>query len=180
MSEDERLVSSISYQEKLETGDLEAFAPGVAGHYRRTSDPTLDYNCLAWAVENDKKWFDPQRFCVGYYWPAGIDREWNMTNVLQLLALYGYTERADGAHVEGGYVKVAIYADSDNSPTHFARQLPNGNWTSKAGELMDFEHDNLQCLECDDYGQLERILKKRITAEITRPTPKILSSPQPT
>lgn len=161
MSDEEYLISSIAYQEKLDAADLEAFASSVGGHYRRTSDPTIDYNCLAWAVENNQRWFDPQRFCVGYYWPQDIEREWNMSNVLKILALYGYTEVSDNPSVESGYVKVAIYSDSDKSPTHFARQLQSGKWTSKAGELIDFEHDNLECLQCDSYGTIDRILKKR-------------------
>jgi hypothetical protein len=85
-----------------------------------------------------------------------------MKNILEILASYGYTERADNDGLEEGYVKVAIYADSDKWPTHFARQLKNGNWTSKAGELMDFEHDDLHCLQCEDYGELDHILKKRV------------------
>lgn len=163
MSEEEYPASSESYQDKLDAASVEAFAPSIAGYYRKTSDATLDYNCLAWAVENNQKWFDPQRFCLGYYWPNGVDREWNMTAILQILGLYGYTERSDNDHIEDGYIKIAVYADESGVPTHFARQLANGKWTSKAGELIDFEHENLTCLECDDYGTVERILRKKVT-----------------
>jgi hypothetical protein len=162
IDDDLKLVSSVTYQEKLDASDLEAFAPAIGGHYRKTSDPTIDYNCLAWAVENNQKWFDPQRFCIGYYWPKDIPRIWNMANVLMLLASYGYVENAENESFEAGYVKVAIYADSEGVPTHFARQVGPEKWTSKAGELIDFEHDNLECLICADYGRVDRILKKRI------------------
>jgi hypothetical protein len=31
------------------------------------------------------------------------------------------------------FQKIAIYADAQNVPRHVARQVPNGEWTSKIG-----------------------------------------------
>ena len=56
-----------------------------------------------------------------------------------------------------------MYANEEGSPTHFSRQLPNGNWTSKLGELIDVEHENLDCLEgTEGYGKVVLILKKQV------------------
>jgi len=160
--EDIHVVHSISYQEKLDAAAVEEFAPRLVGNYRRTSDPTINYNCLAWAVENNEKWFDPQPFCAGYFWPKGVPREWNMVNTLRVLEVYGYTEQVENGDLTEGMIKIAVYEDDDGTPTHFARQLANGHWTSKAGELIDFEHDNLECLECEDYGKVSRFVAKRV------------------
>jgi hypothetical protein len=157
-----RLITSISYQERLDTANIESFAPNAVGHYERKSDPTTDYNCLAWAVENNQKWFNPERFCAGYYWPKGVERHWSMKTVIHVLSEYGFDEEVELATFEDGIVKVAIYADVDEYPTHFARQLANGKWTSKAGELIDFEHDSLECLHCDDYGKVTKIVQKKV------------------
>lgn len=35
--------------------------------------------------------------------------------------------------LEEGVEKIALYAASDGEPTHAARQLANGGWTSKLG-----------------------------------------------
>jgi len=44
-------------------------------------------------------------------------------------------------------------------PTHAARQLENGRWTSKLGELEDIEHD-LHHLASGAYGAVVQILKR--------------------
>lgn len=41
-----------------------------------------------------------------------------------------------------------------------ARQLPNGNWTSKLGTLEDIEHRALSAVEGNDYGNVVRILRR--------------------
>jgi hypothetical protein len=70
----------------------------------------------------------------------------------------GYAESA--TPVPGpGLEKVALYADANGCPTHVARQLPNGRWTSKLGELEDIEHD-LPALEGDLYGSVTLVLKR--------------------
>jgi hypothetical protein len=37
--------------------------------------------------------------------------------------------------------------------THAARQLENGNWTTKFGDFEDVEHIDLICLEGPRYGR---------------------------
>ena len=57
----------------------------------------------------------------------------------------GYHE-CDNADFEDGYEKVAIYADA-TGPSHMARSLPNGKWTSKIMKMEDIEHATLAALE---------------------------------
>ncbi len=65
--------------------------------------------------------------------------------------------------LEVGYQKIAIYIDSSGIPTHAARQLANGKWTSKLGWLEDIEHE-LDGLVGDRYGVVGQILKRAINS----------------
>ncbi len=55
--------------------------------------------------------------------------------------------------------KLALYADSMGDVTHVARQLPNGNWTSKLGALEDIEHKTAEALDAD-YGKIAGALRR--------------------
>jgi hypothetical protein len=137
--------------------------PSLLGNYRKTSEETLEYNCLAWSLGINWAWLDPEPHIAGYYWPPGIDRDWNNKTLRKLFGRHGYKEDASDSSLEDGYLKVAIYADNDG-PSHFARQLPNGNWTSKLGKLIDVEHFNLECLEgMEQYGKVSFFLKKKVS-----------------
>jgi hypothetical protein len=46
--------------------------------------------------------------------------------------------------------KIAIYA-LNNLPTHTARQLVTGEWTSKLGEDYDISH-TVSCMDGPEYG----------------------------
>ncbi len=63
----------------------------------------------------------------------------------------GYEECQDGTF-KVGFQKIAIYAKLDNRPTHAARQLANGRWTSKLGPLEDITHDNPEDISGPEYG----------------------------
>ncbi len=62
--------------------------------------------------------------------------------------------------LEPGFEKVAIYAKADGRPTHMARQLETGVWTSKLGEGCDIEHDALSGVEGVAYGRAVQMLKR--------------------
>ena len=60
---------------------------------------------------------------------------------------------------------MALYGDAGGAPTHVARQLPSGAWTSKLGDWEDIEHQTLASLEerpgaAPAYGKVARILKR--------------------
>ena len=58
------------------------------------------------------------------------------------------------------YEKVALFVSSNGIPTHAARQLPNGRWTSKLGLLEDIEHP-LRSLEGSEYGTVSKVLRRK-------------------
>lgn len=62
---------------------------------------------------------------------------------------------------EEGFEKIAIYIDSHGKPTHAARQLSSGKWTSKLGQLEDIEHSNLDDVTGLHYGSVGAILKRQ-------------------
>jgi hypothetical protein len=68
-------------------------------------------------------------------------------------------ERYDSS-LEEGYEKVAIYGDQWGY-THAARQLEDGKWASKIGELEDIEHDSPEDLTGSDYGSVVKVMEKR-------------------
>jgi hypothetical protein len=65
---------------------------------------------------------------------------------------------------EADFEKVAIYVDEDEIPTHMARQLSSGDWTSKCGDLEDIIH-TLEGLEGSAYGKVSCIMKRPILVE---------------
>lgn len=105
--------------------DLEIKWPklSIAG-YQVTSPKSEEYNCFAWAVEENDRWWQPipgEQF----YWPDGVPQEETLEAYVQAYQTLGY-ERADNEILETGYQKIAIYVDLNDIPTHAARQLPNG------------------------------------------------------
>lgn len=91
-------------------------------------------------------------------WPPSASREETIKAFIEAFESIGYSECAD-AEFEKGFVKVAIYTDSAGKPTHAARQLTNGQWTSKCGDLEDIEH-TLEAFEGSTYGSPVAFLKR--------------------
>ena len=142
----------------------------AAAGYKKTSEATGrpgtpgTYNCIAWAAEETWHgfwWPEP-----GGYWPFWI-RKPNPTVecFVTTFRSLGYV-MCDNSKVERFYDKVALYAihESKNpqslprsprdfakwEPTHMARQLANGSWTSKCGKDEDIEHRT--CWGLNSYG----------------------------
>ena len=90
-------------------------------------------------------------------WPAAVRREETIAAFVEAFHTLGFVPCAADA-LESGFEKIALYALA-GVPKHAARQLPNGRWTSKLGELEDVEH----CLDGLDgtwYGSVVQILKR--------------------
>jgi hypothetical protein len=73
-------------------------------------------------------------------------------------AKLGY-EPCDKEDLEPAYEKIALFVSSTGAPTHAARQLQNGSWTSKLGPQEDIEH-TLEGLEGPAYGSVVRFLRR--------------------
>lgn len=144
---------------------IATYCPSLSpGSYQITSPSTPDYNCIAWAALEDDRWWDPTD--PDQYWPDGVPRELTLEAFIQAYQTIGYVP-CDSVEFESGFQKIAIYTkpagEPDGVPTHVVRQLPNGRWTSKLGNLEDIEHE-LDGLRGFYYGAVAQILKRPIGA----------------
>jgi hypothetical protein len=126
-------------------------------NHRVTSDSDFRYNCIAWAYGENRKCFWPTD---GYHWPDNITRQGTIGAFIDLFSSIGYC-LCDNQLFELGYEKVAIYV-LNGEPTHAARQLPTGKWTSKLGEEVDIEHDSPEVLDGPLYGSASIFMKRKI------------------
>jgi hypothetical protein len=127
---------------------------------RSAEDPR--YNCVAFAAGDERNWWEQgARLC---YWPPGVDRGDTLESWARVFEIHGYKiSRHDDYGLELNTDKIAIYVDLDLTPTHVARQLPDGRWKSKLGKGHDIEHDSLDALEgdqMDEYGIVAQIMKR--------------------
>jgi hypothetical protein len=141
-------------------GEIEATFPKLqTAAYSITSAATRDYNCIAWAAGDTRRWWwpedDPENDAI--YWPPGAALEETLDAFVAAFALLGYLS-CDNETPEFGVEKVAIFADPDSIPTHAARQLPSDRWTSKLGFLEDIEHE-LHDVAGEAYGTVAVVLK---------------------
>lgn len=135
---------------------LAAF-PGLRSSiFSITSPLDKKYNCIAWAAEDTSNFWWP----VGGYWPKGSPRIVTLDAFIIAFNTLGYIVCENDLKGEG-IIKIAIFAKEDGSPTHAARQLPNGRWTSKCGKYVDIEHDlNALCGTHPAYGNVICYMKK--------------------
>ena len=132
----------------------------LPGTYTITSDATADYNCVAWVAGVTDEWWWPEE---GSFWPTE-PRQLSLASFIAALGVLGY-EPCECPEVEPGFEKVAIYAGSDSVPTHLARQLASGEWSSKCGQLEDITHP-LEGLEGPPlaYGTAAQILRRPLSS----------------
>jgi hypothetical protein len=137
---------------------LELVFPNLTrGGYRVTSGASQRYNCIAWAAGDNQNWWWPVSD-TRFFWPAGVAREDSLAPFEAAFATLGFM-RCDDETFENGNEKIAIFANAIGTPTHAARQLESGRWTSKLGEMEDIEHD-LRDLEGDIYGTAIILMKR--------------------
>jgi hypothetical protein len=138
---------------------LEEVFPSLStGSYHVTSPANPHYNCIAWASGDTGKWWWPGPDPDQEYWPTGVPRESSVAAFFAVFALAGYSV-CDSEEVEEGIEKLALFGNTQGLPTHAARQLSNGRWTSKLGKREDIEHA-LHDLEGELYGRVVHILKR--------------------
>jgi hypothetical protein len=136
---------------------MDAFPGSVAEPFEVTSTATGNYNCIAWALYDDSKfwWPGPAAF---FYWPAGLPRTETIGTFTQLFAMFGFEICPDDS-LESGYSKIALFAQN-GQPTHAARQLHDGGWTSKLGALEDVRH-TLHALSGGLYGNVALVFRRK-------------------
>lgn len=143
--------------------EIEQDFPGLTEDgWQITSEIDSGYNCVAFAVHDTRQFWDPDGIGVrGYYWPPGVAREDTLQAWIKVFEIHGFRFCPDG-NLESWFEKIAIYSDDNSIPTHVARQLPSGKWTSKLGKSEDIEHDSVRGLESNLYGKAVVFMKRRI------------------
>ena len=142
------------------TNEIAKFFPKLLKDtYSLTSPKTTEYNCIAWAAGENEQWWWPDSNDI-CYWPSEIPRVETLEAFINAFEKLGYSV-CDNEKFENSFEKVAIYA-INKKPTHAARQLPSGRWTSKLGCLEDIEHMTLDDLNGDKYGSVTLILKRHL------------------
>ncbi|MFH1111160.1 MAG: hypothetical protein V1790_18480 [Planctomycetota bacterium] len=137
-------------------GELESRFPKLRpARYTITSPSDVRYNCIAWAAGDQGKWWEPH---PQYFWPEGSPVEYSVAAYASAYSFLGY-EECDSHAVEQGYEKIAVFANKEGVPTHAARQLATGYWTSKLGKFVDIEHA-LEDLEGATYGRVTLVLRR--------------------
>ncbi len=115
------------------------YLPGLeVGSYEITSETSDEYNCIAWALGETHRRWDPLGF-VPDYWPQDLPQSDQVVAIQAALAMRGF-ESCDDGTLEEGVEKIALFADG-STIKHVARQLPSGRWTSKLGDHCDVEHE---------------------------------------
>ena len=117
------------------------------------SPETIEYNCIGWAVGRSDLFVWP----IGMSWPSSCPREETIYAFESAFRILGY-ESCEDRKYEQGFDKIALYAQG-NRPTHAARQLAEGKWTSKVGTSFDIEH-NLKDLEGKRYGKVVMFFRR--------------------
>lgn len=145
--------------------DREAFFPNLRrGEYQVTSLETSIYNCIAHAAGKDDNWWWPDEG-TGIHWPIAM-MEVTLDAFVAAYATEGYVIcETQSRDLEPGVEKVAIYVDGTSEPTHAARQLPDGSWTSKLGDWEDIRHERLEAMEDLSgaglgYGRVAMIMRR--------------------
>ncbi len=140
---------------------LEDLFPGLAaGGYRITSPRDKDYNCIAWAAGDSRNWWWPDPDLEEEYWPPGHPRERTVSAFQGVFIALGYSV-CSGEEVEPGFEKLALFADELGKPTHAARQLSGGRWTSKLGKAEDIEHA-LHDVAGEVYSSVVLLMKRPV------------------
>lgn len=139
---------------------IEQLFPRLHGStFHITSPRDRRYNCVAWAANDTRRWWWPGETPFSFR-PAGIERKESVPNFVAAFATLGYEMCASGEH-DPILEKVAIFASSDGVPTHMARQLPTGAWTSKLGSLEDISHLDVNDVVGDEYGDVVVFMARR-------------------
>lgn len=125
-----------------------------------TSPSTAEYNCIAGAAGDTERWWWPISGSFAY-WPLNIPLQETLEAFIEAFAVLGYSPCED-TEFEEGHEKIALYVDNSGKPTHAARQLSNGRWTSKLGKGQDIEHE-LDGLNGSGYGTVAQVLKRPIS-----------------
>ncbi len=146
----------IRVNNKITLFNFSDFPHSLAEPFNQTSPEDENYNCIAWAYGDSQNWYWPTN--KGYL-PSGIPRIRTLQAFIELFESIRYKECGMNGDHEDGYEKIAIYCNAQGLPTHAARQLKDGLWTSKLGNFLDVSH-SIQAMSNGNYGDIAIYMKR--------------------
>ena len=136
---------------------------------RITSSATSRYNRIAWAARDKGNWWWPSAFS---YWPRRVPRRIRLDAFIAVFVTLGYERRESGS-LEEQIEKIVLFGtrgmDGTVEPTHAARQLASGWWTSKLGADEDIEHRRPEDLNGPAYGEVVQFMRR--PRQVAEPAP---------
>ena len=132
------------------------FPNSRANSYLKSSEPTLLYNCVAWAMGESHRWWEPKRF---KFWPANVRRDYSKEALVQAYEKFGFVKCENG-DLEAGFTKVALYTENNIEYSHAARWDHDEIWKSKLGKNIDIDH-TLEALKGGIYGDIYQFMKRK-------------------
>lgn len=143
-------------EEQARLAIVELFPNVDNAQFEITSPRDFTYNCIAWAANDNGRWWWPGDNPF-MFWPKGCERVEAKDAFIAAFGTIGYSE---STYVEESerYEYVAIFF-LDSVPTHASRQLKNGSWTSKLGEEWDISH-SIDGLNGTEYGEPDIYMKR--------------------
>lgn len=140
---------------ELSPDDLKKLFPDLDSYFwKRHSDTSRIYNCIAFAAGDTKNWWEPSPLRKRY-WPKGVPRVDTVAAYTAAFKTRGFELCTNGT-LEIGFDKIVLYLRGGNFPCHAAKQISTGEdagfWLSKLGENIDIIHEKPESLSGHDYG----------------------------
>ena len=123
--------------------------PRLSGEsFEIVAQPSIQYNCIAYAAGDTDKWWDHTE---DNYWPVSATRSDRIESLKEVFGRLGFEQCQDG-RIENGFQKVSLY-ERQGAWTHAALQMPDGSWRSKMGRGPVIEHLSPESLSGGEYGE---------------------------
>src|SRR5258706_9429209 len=92
--------------------------------YEIKSEMDPGYNCVAFSVRDEERWWDPNK--PDGFWPDGLPLDDSLNGFIAMFQAQGFAV-CDTAEVEAGFEKIALYGDvAKGEFAHVARLLASG------------------------------------------------------
>src|SRR5262249_40151901 len=132
---------------KLATTEHRAGFPRLREEFEVLAAASPSYNCIGWSLGFNNSWV----------WPVEAGQTVSLYHFDALYRYYGFTRVNKLAYRrQPDHDKVVLYAarraNGHITPTHAARQMPDGSWTSKLGSLPLIRHLHPHDVAGPSYG----------------------------
>jgi hypothetical protein len=137
------------------------FFPNLnSANHTQKSPCDVSYNCVAWAAGKNNVFWWPRE---DHVWPIENKYGETIEAIVDLFNCLGY-DICNNENFEKDYEKISIYAKCKGTrftPTHVARQINNGYWSSKLGPEIDIIHQKVEDLSSPVYGKPMVFMKRK-------------------